>query len=408
MDYVTATQARTLAALKQRNGALLGKVTRTEHARSVARRDALHFWIALVLSLVVGAAIWIYLQLHALRILYKKEYDWWGTHYAQGPRPAGQYHFKLTCVCLAAEYPPFAALTCGTLPQSSAIFLLTMIQHFGQHMEGIHYSGDRAQLRGASFHSFLKSYTTWNVPENVWRFLYPTKARFDLSTAVQKARSLPTGGSILESLYNGGLCQAAVDFYKPETSAMALCHMLLDTELVYYQACGASKLSAALRNGSSVGSAAGGIAGGALARGVYAARSGISYGANAVRMTVSASDTEVFIAGGTVDAATDAAATSAATAEEGIAAAACAAAGPFYAVCLAASSASIWASVAAVIVTTALMTGLTTAATTGALYATMPCPTGNYYTLAMQSDGSYKRVEWDGDATDLPPRVKNN
>lgn len=387
MDYVTAEQARALVALKRRDAALVGRVTRTDHARSVARRGAIHFWIGLGLSLLVVAGAWLYLQLRALRTQYTKEYEWWAERYTRGPRPAGQYHYRLTCVCLAAEYPPFAALACGALPQSSAIFILTMLQHFGDHMEGIHYSGSRTQLRGASFRTFVRDFASWNVPDNHWRFLFPTKARFDLSSAVQTAKSMPSGGSALQTLYDGGLCQMAVDFYKEDRSAAQMCHMLLDAELVYYQACGAAKLSAALRNGVSVGSAAGGIAGMVFGKAIQTASTRF-----ALRTALTSG----------LDASIDGAAEGAA---EGVIAAACA---PFialfgigYAACVGSATAAMTLTMAITTVTTVAVT----AASTAAFYATMPCPTGQYYTLVQQRDGSYRRVEWDGDAKDLPRRA---
>ena len=107
-----------------------------------------------------------------------------------------------------------------------------MLQMFGDKMEGVHYSGDRAQLRGAKAGEFVKSFAAWNVPDNPWRFLFGTASKFARSPAVQKARSSPNGDTMLASLFDGGLCAVATQFYDPDVDASQMCRELLDEELV--------------------------------------------------------------------------------------------------------------------------------------------------------------------------------
>jgi hypothetical protein len=371
---------RRVATLKRAQAEQVHKITRIDHARSVARQHDVHFWIKLVVTVVGIAGIWIGVQMHALRVMYAHAYAWWHTGYAHGPRPRGVYHRSLTCVCLAAEYPPVATLVCSALPQTSAIFILMMINHFGSHLRGVHYSGDRAQLLGTlNFDAIVRSYDNWNVDANPWRFLFPTQSRFVRSTAVIHARSMPAGGSMLEALFDGGLCRAALLFWNPDTSAAQMCRALLDEEVVYTQHCGAVKLAKSLQQGSTVGALTGSVAGRIVAQ--QAAKSAIQAQATSIVSTTAEGVAE----GAASDAAAGAAAGAAtAGAAEASVGAVAAAAGPVG-----------WLFLAAVLITT---TVVTTAVATTAIDSATQCPGGNRYVLVRRANGAYERIEWDGDA----------
>ena len=99
------------------------------------------------------------------------------------------------------------------------------------------------------------------MPDNLWRFLFRTSSKFELSVSVQKARSMPNGNSMLKALFSGGLCSVAVQFYKPDIDAPTMCRELLDEQLVSMQSCEAAKMANAVNVGSTVAGAALGVMG---------------------------------------------------------------------------------------------------------------------------------------------------
>ena len=256
MDYLSADVTRQLLQGQRREAQTLRTVALTEHRRSVARRDAIFFWLKLLIIGGAIAAVWVHVQIMGLEAMYAPEFAWWRTTYRKGPRPKGDKHRDLLCVAIAAEYPPVATLltrTCGTIEQTSAIFLLTMLQHFGDKLTAIHWSGSREQLHGDKFDAFIKDWDGWNDPKtNPWFFLYPDKSTFERSSAIEAARAT-SGSSILKSVYNGGLCEAAIEHFSPDTSADQMAHQLLDEMLIYRQSCDAAKLAQSIQLGGNAG-----------------------------------------------------------------------------------------------------------------------------------------------------------
>lgn len=392
MQYLSQRDADALAATKRRQFATVGRTVRTEHRRATERTDYFNVWLAVLLIVVLCAALWIYGHLRSLRTLYRTDVEWWKTRYVRGPRPLGSDEVGLDCLLVSAEYPAFAkaflSQQCRSLPQTSAIFLLTMIQTFGDEMEGIHYSGSREQLGGARFHTFLKDYGHWNVPDNPWRFLFKSQSSFALSVAVQRAKASPNGDTMLEALFNGGLCAVARQFYKPEVDAPQMCRELLDEQLVYYQSCDAARLASAFNVGNNVGGLVGATVGGAAGRALSQAG-----GRLAGRLAFSAIADITGEAAGTVGV------------MEATVAAACAPFVAFFGIGYAACVASWQIAFLATTLAITAVTVATTAATTAVAYAASSCPYSQYYTLVMQPDGSYKKKAWSGDPKELPSRT---
>lgn len=423
-EYVSEATRREWARLQGRDNLALARTVATDRAAALdnasARRE---LWAALAVA--VGAlAVWVGTHVASLRTLFKKEFAWWGDQYRQGPRPRGSTHFGMTCVCLAVDYPAFATLVagvCGSLPQASAIFLLTMVQHYGDHMQGVHWSGSREQLNGKLFKTFVKSYAHWDTAANPWRFLFTSPTAFELSVAVQTARKHATGGTMLEVLYQGGLCAVATQFYDPDVTAAEMCRALLGEQLVYYMKCGALKLATAQSEGATIGTGATMGLHGILAIRRYrsaaqtASRSFRAL-ANVAKAATAATQAGAGTAGAAGADAVEAGAVGAGTAEagavDGAAIAADSLAAPEQGVCatLALIPLAGWflgpicESIVMIIVMTLLCVALT-AISAAALDALMACPTGQYYTLDSKG-GSLKRVEWDGDPADLPPRAR--
>jgi hypothetical protein len=403
MDYLSADVTRQLLQGQRREAQTLRTVALTEHRRSVARRDAIFFWLKLLIIGGAIAAVWVHVQIMGLEAMYAPEFAWWRTTYRKGPRPKGDKHRDLLCVAIAAEYPPVATLltrTCGTTEQTSAIFLLTMLQHFGDKLTAIHWSGSREQLHGDKFDAFIKDWDGWNVPQtNPWFFLFPDKSTFERSSAIEAARAT-SGSSILKSVYNGGLCEAAIEHFSPDTSADEMAHQLLDEMLIYKQSCDAAKLAQSIQLGGNAGGMVGAAATtftsgltisnasvgvGQFGAGVSSMLSGGTFaeGAATVGSSVAEASTEAAVAGvldfGTAEVAT-----------LGTVETASAACGPFFWLC-----GAIGALVVTGIAVGAAYAG--SAAGTAIAGAVLTCDGGDYYRLIRQPNGTYKKVAWSGD-----------
>ena len=376
MEYLSQRDVDALAAAKRLDARLEVRTTRVQHRRVEERKQNVYLWLKLAVLAAALVAAWVYARYRAMRLLYPAEVEWFSERYTLGPRPAGAENYSLDCLLVSAEYPAFAhafrSQACGSLPQTSAIFLLTMLQMFGDKMEGVHYSGDRAQLRGAKVGEFVKTFSAWNVPDNPWRFLFPTPSKFARSPAVQKARSSPNGDTMLSSLFNGGLCAVATQFYDPDVDASQMCRELLDEELVYFQSCAATKASRAMSTGSDVATAVSIVVGMVF--------TGIGCGVMA------------FFTGGTA-----LGLCAPALAEEGSAAAALAT--------VATTSYVSTVSAPVAFAATAAASAAAGAAAAGISYS-VACPFSQHYVLVRQPDGSYKKEAWHGDVADLPPRLK--
>lgn len=372
MQYVSQADINAMATLKQRDVHSVIQTMQVAHQRAGERTAYFYMWVRVIIIVIVIIAIWVAAHFHALRILYKSDVEWFETRYTQGPRPKGAHHVSLNCLLISTEYPVFAqtfmSQTCRSLPQTAGIFLLTMIQTFGDEMEGIHYSGSREQLRWDRFRTFISDYAHWNVPDNPWRFLFRNASMFARSVAVQKAQKTTTGVTMLSALFDGGLCAVATQFTKPDTDAPTMCEELLAEQLVYFQSCDVTRLASAVQNGSTVGSFAGALSstGGSRAA-LWVARAREWGSIGKAGLSALTTDTE--------------------------ASAFC---GPLWWAC----------DLIAIAVTAAIATAVTAAAT-GAFYAIGSCPYSQYYTMVRSADGSYVKQAWKGDPTTLPKRVRN-
>ena len=378
MEYLSQRDVDALAAAKRLDARLEVRTTRVQHRRVEERKQSAYLWLKLAVLAAALVAAWVYARYRAMRLLYPAEVEWFSERYTLGPRPAGAENYSLDCLLVSAEYPAFAhafrSQACGSLPQTSAVFLLTMLQMFGDKMEGVHYSGDRAQLRGAKADDFVKTFSAWNVPDNPWRFLFSTPSKFARSPAVQKARSSPNGDTMLSSLFNGGLCAVATQFYDPDVDASQMCRELLDEELVYFQSCAATKASRAMSTGSDVATAVG------MAVALF-----FTGGMCAVLALIPGVD--VAAAAGCAEAITE---------ESSVA------------VGSAAAATTAWANTTSATTVFAYSAGASTAAGAAAagISYSVACPFSQHYVLVRQPDGSYKKEAWHGDVADLPPRLK--
>lgn len=362
MQYVSQQELDAFAKLKRKAATSVLRTTAVSHEREVEKRGFTYMWLEVLIVVVVCVALWIVGHYHALRLMYPKEVEWFDTRYTFGPRPEGDDHVSLQCLLVSAEYPAFASTflssTCRSLPQTSAVFLLTMLQQYGDEMEGIHYSGSGAQLGGDRLARYLKGFAQWNVADNPWRFLFKSASAYARSVAVQKAQSTPNGDTMLKALFHGGLCAVARQFYEPSVDAPTMCEELLGEQIVYYQSCGATRLATAVQQGTNVG-----MAGPIIGRFVGAQVAKAAAIESSEEATCALLSIFTFGLGGI----------------------ACAA--------------------ASILLDVALTVG-TAAASAGMLYAAGACPFDQYYTLEMQPGGGYKKVAWNGDKAALPERAK--
>lgn len=329
---------------------LLQREQKTESSRFVTALVS-----ALVMAVVI-AGLFVMTREQGLYARYRSVVRWFETGYTKGPRPLGATNVSLRCLLTCVDYPNFAStflsMQCRSLPQSAAIFLIRMIQTFGHQLEGVHYSGDAAQLGAEALPRYLKSYKEWDVPENRWRFLFPKEADYTRSVAVHKARARKGGDTMLHALYNGGLCALARQFADADVGGEELARELLDQQLVYYQACGAERAAQAYSTGSMVGSIVG---------------STIAVAGSAVAI-MCALETAF---------------------SAGLLAPLCA---------IQALTFSIGCAVVSTVATIA-----TTAAVTGIAYAATPCPFDVWYTLEREPDGRIVKKAWHGSPKGLPP-----
>ena len=413
MQYVSQQELDAFAKGKRNEATGVLRTTAVSHEREVEKRGFVYLWIEVLVVVVVCVALWIVGHYHALRLLYPKEVEWFKDRYTLGPRPKGDDHVSLDCLLVCAEYPAFASTflsSCRSLPQTSAIFLLIMLQQYGDEMEGIHYSGSGAQLGGHRLAHYLKGFAQWNVPDNQWRFLFKTASMYARSVAVQKAQSTPNGDTMLKALFHGGLCAVARQFYEASVDAPTMCEELLGEQAVYYQSCGATRLATAVQQGTNVGTLAGPLmhrGGKAIAKGIakrsvqkggkrladYTLQKGGKRAANFVAKKAAAVVAKT--AAGEV----------AAAADEEASGVVCASV-LWIPIVGEAICAVMEAQAALAVAIDIGMTVAMTAASIGGFYAAGACPFDEYYTLVMQPGGGYKKVAWNGDKAALPHRAK--
>lgn len=364
MQYVSQSEIQSMQRVLGGQKDAIRAHAMVKHAGSVSRRDAARLVVISVLCTVMCTALYIRVRMYAMQLVFGTELAWYESAYSKSHQTTS-VRFTMQHVCMTVEYTAFSDLTTSfgvwpTLPRSSALFLVTMVQHYHNDLTLAHWSGSRAQLNASMFRDFIKDWRSWDTPKNPWRFLFPNQSMFMLSAAIKTARSLPDGGSMLQRLYEGGLCLVAIEFYTPERSSTEMCRLLLDTQLVYYQECRAARLAQSLSQGTDVASTIAMAAGTAAT--VVGAAAG--YGIGLAKTIVSAM-------------------------------AVCAGTGPAYVFC-----------VMGVFVVVAAAFAVTVAVATAVFYSQSKCPTGQYYTLTEREDGTIAKVEWDGDASRLPKNKK--
>lgn len=436
MQYVSRVDLETLAALKDQGATLTKQSAATERRRILEKDSFVHRLVSFLLLAVVCVLAWFYTQFQALKLLYPIDTDWFRTRYVLGPRPRGEAHVDLSCLLTSAEYPVFArAFLRMCVPQTSAIFILTMLQSFGDHLEGIHYSGDREQLRADRLPEFLKSFSGWNHEDNPWRFLFPDASSFERSVAVEKARK--GGATMLGTLFEGGLCLVATQWYRPDIDAPTMCRELLDEHVVYYQSCAATRRSNAVSTGANAGIIAAGVAALVMSFftfGLAGAAEGVALAATEGGIELadlSATGAAEGAAEGVGESTLDAGGQGVGSAlKSGAKAVAKKVASGTRAVAKQIASvpknvASGARAMAQQGVKKTAISGLKVAGrtaynaapkvvagaavggvSTAIAYAAQPCPYDQYYTL-QKTDKGYKKVAWGGDPKDLPKRARS-
>jgi len=264
-QFVTQSQIDTLASLKQRSAEELTRRTQVEsRAAKDSRLRRKHDVFAFFLLIGVVLAL-IYSRVLLLQKMYSLQFAWYdgkkvgkpidGKYGAKrGEGGKGSVSFSMNCVCIKAVHPALFGIlnffgTCETLSEASSLFLLLMVQHFQDDLQGIHWDGNEEQLKHSRLPDFLSSYSKWTSKDNVWSFLYPSQGEFTLSVAVQQAKgALP--GSYLDSLFRGGLCKLAVDHASKDDSAIDMALKLLGEKIVYHRTCEGERLQAAMNTGA--------------------------------------------------------------------------------------------------------------------------------------------------------------
>lgn len=439
--YASQSQADALAREKRAAADYIAETAEERH--QIAQDTSAEVTIAInaTVLLVVLVSTFFFSHIYSLRFLNPKVFKWWDENFPKGPRPLGTAYFNMWCAAISAEYPAFykdvAWVRCPTVPQSSAIFVMLMIQHFGKHMQGVHYSGNSEQLNHRRFKTYISSWKNWQRSDNPWRFLYPTESAWGLAPAVVKAKT--SQGTILEHLYMGGLCDVAISFVSPDVDADDLCVALLTAKLVYWQPCGAAKFMKAAQIGGLAGATVASAA--QVVRTVHAVKTGktVANATNAIKDAKTAmnavkagKDAEEAVNAAraarrgiriakTVNTVKNVAETANAAKNAGVAAetaatavsssadtaggAACAAIGIAtlgfgFVACMLVVEAIV------AIIVTLILNAVVAGITTAMLNALMACPTGQYYTVEKNKDGEYVRAEWIGDPSVLPPRNK--
>lgn len=220
---------------------------------------------AVLLSAIpLAGLLWISARLYAIRRTFAEEFDWYegSEGYRRPPQPRGDVNFSMQCVTTAVLYPSlYSYLTLGFSCQSidvvPATFLTIMVREFKNELRAIHWAGSGEQLGHSSLAQFVASYTGWLHPENAFQFLFRSKEAFETSFAVLEARER-LRGSVLNSLFQGGLCLMAVVHFKEENDALDLARALLGRTVVYYKDCSAAAVMAGLTGGLEAGATAAG------------------------------------------------------------------------------------------------------------------------------------------------------
>ena len=396
-QFATQSQIDTLASLKQRSAEELTLRTQVEsRAAKDSRLRRKHDVFAFFLLIGVVLAL-LYSRVLLLQKMYSLQFAWYdgkkvgkpidGKYGAKrGERGKGSVSFSMNCVCIKAVHPALFGIlnffgTCETLTAASSLFLLLMVQHFQDDLQGIHWDGNEEQLKHSRLPDFLSSYSKWTSKDNVWSFLYPSQGEFTLSVAVQQAKgALP--GSYLDSLFRGGLCKLAVDHASKDDSAIDMALKLLGEKIVYHRTCEGERLQAAMNTGAqalTVGSV-----------GVYLGRKAVRrVVANAVGKRIGDQAVAKVVKGVTVRAVTNVTA-------EGVTSTA-----------LSADAVTSFIPVVDIFMwfftAVSIISLVATTAVVGSnTYKNTQCLGGDFYVRVRNKDGSYTETKWEGNPDHLP------
>lgn len=273
-------EIKRITGLKSKGAKLIHYRATQRQLLSIERRKRTEKWIGFVVSILTTIVCFIVGNIFALKKKHPYAYAWYsGTKvdgaqeglgrdgktkaygYLRGPKPLGTTHYKIWCCAVSEEYHPLLSVLsllnmCPTLDRAGAIFLLTFAQRYYNQIEGIHWSGNRKQLKYNQAKSFVKNWANWDVPDNPWRWLYPQEIDFALSMAVKNAQ-LEWETSYLASLFSGGLCQLVLDQTSSTSDADTMMQHLLGIKLVMFRSCEDERLYKALQNATYASMASG-------------------------------------------------------------------------------------------------------------------------------------------------------
>lgn len=252
-----------------------------EREAEVRAQEARNTWHAITFGLGV-LATFIAGHIISLRVKYVEAFSWYKKQYTKGPRPESSISFSIWCLCIAIEYQSLfmlvnAVFACKSVHRQTAQFLLIMIQHFGSELEGIHWAGSPTQLHHNKLSTtFVKDYAGWSDNDNVFRFLLPSQQAFQTSVAVQAAQK-ELAGSVLDSLFSGGLCRVGFEHASATVSATDLARDLLARRVVLHRTCAAEKRAKAVNAGfNGMSNTVSGALGGTMVIGVLDGAGSIS------------------------------------------------------------------------------------------------------------------------------------
>lgn len=441
-------ELKRITGFKQKSAKLIHYRADERTRLAIERRTRKTAWLGFVFSILVTALMYIVGNVVNLKNRYSYAYAWYdgvslkgatssvgrnnstlAFGYLRGPPPEGPTHYSIMCCAISAEYHPLLkALSlvsvCPTINRAGAIFLLTFAQRYSNEIEGIHWNGSKQQLHYTSAQQYVSNWTSWNVTENPWRWLYPQRIDFELSEAISSAHRAWTS-SYLNSLFSGGLCQLVMDQTSDTSDATTMIQHLMGIKLVLFRSCRAERLHNAVQNAVHGAMAAGSIVGLSNAYRAATATAASREAVTAAMRTSMSISGDIASTGQVAQATADATAAARASAV-GSTVATVDAAGETAGVAVgeaagAEAAAALGASVdlpvvsgcaaflifaplcafigitVSTLIITAVVVGAVGAITGAATFASATCPKGQYYVMV-----DNKSIPWDGDVSVLP------
>jgi hypothetical protein len=161
---------------------------------------------------------------------------------------------------LAFRSPPFySAMVTLRLSRSlspvGAHFLLLFLQRFPVQMRRVHWDGSPGQLGYPHVHAFCRDWAGWASSKNAFSWLFPTEREFESSIMIRCKRLHPTGKSLMDNLYQGGICHVAETHTTSNRTAADLFGSIVGTFTVQKKECTAQRTYAAASAASNVISA---------------------------------------------------------------------------------------------------------------------------------------------------------